>query len=218
MRGTKVQGRFKIDFETKSMDEGMVDELRDPVGTIVDWWLWDEQFAIDHPDEVYDPIYDVSRSDDGYGRRWKSPFELPVIVAQQIRGSNVMNERGFYTVDTLRLVISVADINRLLPRMIDNPNFHIRDRITFQGQVFTPTRVNPRGRYAERYSVVTIDCTMVNGEELVNDSQFQQFTVDEGNVFEPESLPNNLDLGIDGGGPGTTEFDTVFNAGMSDNC
>jgi len=35
MRGSKVQGRFKIGFETLSMDEGMVDELRDPVGTIV---------------------------------------------------------------------------------------------------------------------------------------------------------------------------------------
>ena len=38
MRGNKVQGRFKIDFENKSMEEGVVDELRDPVGTEVDWW------------------------------------------------------------------------------------------------------------------------------------------------------------------------------------
>lgn len=30
MRGSKVQGRFKIDFENKSMEEGVVDELRDP--------------------------------------------------------------------------------------------------------------------------------------------------------------------------------------------
>ena len=37
MRGSKVQGRFKIGFETLSMDEGMIDELRDPVGTIVNW-------------------------------------------------------------------------------------------------------------------------------------------------------------------------------------
>jgi len=35
--------------------------------------------------------------------------------------------------------------------------------------------VNPRGRYKERYSVVTIDCTQVNAEELVNDPQFQQY-------------------------------------------
>ena len=41
MRGTKVQGRFKIDFENRSMEEGMVDELRDPVGSEVDWWTWD---------------------------------------------------------------------------------------------------------------------------------------------------------------------------------
>ena len=44
MRGTKVQGRFKIDFENKSINEGVVDELRDPVGSIVDWWVWDATY------------------------------------------------------------------------------------------------------------------------------------------------------------------------------
>jgi hypothetical protein len=175
MRGTKVQGRFKIDFETKSMDEGMVDELRDPVGTIVDWWLWDQADYDANAEDYLDPIYSVSNQTDGLGRKWVEPFELPVILAQQIRGNNVMNERGFYTVDTLRLVVAVDDINRLLPAMISDPTAHIKDRIVFQNHVFTPTRVNPRGRYKERYSVVTIDCNQVNAEELVNDSQFQQY-------------------------------------------
>jgi hypothetical protein len=60
--------------------------------------------------------------------------------------------------------------------MIDNPNFHIKDRVVFQGEVFVPTRVLPRGRYKDRYSVVTIDCNQVNAEELVNDPQFQSLT------------------------------------------
>jgi hypothetical protein len=172
MRGSKVQGRFKIDFETKSMDEGMIDELRDPVGTIVDWWVWN---PTEFDDNYADPIYDVSNQTDGLGRRWDEPFDLPVMLAQQVRGSNILNERGFYTVDTLRLVVAVDDINRLLPAMISDPTAHIKDRIVFQNTVFTPTRVNPRGRYKERYSVVTIDCNQVNAEELVNDPQFQQY-------------------------------------------
>ena len=44
MRGTQVQGRFKIPFEIASIDEGIVDELRDPVGSTVNWYLWDSAF------------------------------------------------------------------------------------------------------------------------------------------------------------------------------
>jgi len=173
VRGNKVQGRFKIDFETMSMDEGIVDELRDPVGTDVDWWLWDDAaLAADYENWV-DPIYDVSNQEDGKGRRWSDPFKMPVIMAQQMRGTNINNERGFYTTDTLRLVIAVDDINRLLPAMITDPSVHIKDRVVFQNSVFVPTRVVPRGRYKERYSVVTVDCNQINSEELVNDSQFQ---------------------------------------------
>ena len=176
MRGNKVQGRFKIDFETMSMDEGIVDELRDPVGTQVDWWVWDPTALADGYETWVDPIYDVSNQEEGQGRRWAEPFKMPVIMAHQLRGTNVMNERGFYTTDTLRLVIAVDDINRLIPEMIDNPNSHIKDRVVFHSSVFVPTRVLPRGLYKERYSVVTIDCNQVNPEELVNDPQFQSLT------------------------------------------
>ena len=169
-----MEGRFKIDFETQSMDEGMIDELRLPVGTLVDWWVWSPVALGDAYDSFVDPIYDVSNQGANLGRRWDEPFKMPVILAQQVRGQNVMNERGFYTVDTLRLVVAVDDINRLLPGIITNPTAHIKDRVVFQDAVFTPTRVNPRGRYKERYSVVTIDLNQVNPEELVNDPQFNQ--------------------------------------------
>ena len=176
MRGNKVQGRFKIDFESASMDEGIVDELRDPVGTTVSWWTWDPNVLASHYANWVDPIYDVSNQETGKGRRWNTPFDMPVIMAQQLRGTNVMNERGYYTTDTLRLVIAVDDVNRLLPAMVSNPNLHIKDRIVFQDEVFVPARVLPRGRYKDRYSVITIDCNQVNVEELVNDPQFQSYS------------------------------------------
>ena len=175
MRGSKVQGRFKIDYENKSMEEGVVDELRDPVGTEVDWWTWDPTALAEDYETWVDPIYDVSNQTDGQGRRWNDPFKLPVIMAQQLRGTNIMNERGFYVVDTLRLVCSVADVQRLLPVMLTDPNQHIKDRAVFQNEVFVPTRVLPRGRYANFYSVVTIDLNMISMEELVNDPQFQTY-------------------------------------------
>lgn len=175
MRGNKVQGRFKIDFENKSINEGVVDELRDPVGSIVNWYVWDSAYMVTNPTDVYDDTYDVSSQTPGKGRRWQTSFDVPVIMAQQLRGTNIMNERGFYTVDTLRLVIAVADVERLLPALMKDPNYHIKDRVVFQGEVFVPTRVLPRGRYANNYAVVTLDCNQVNGEELVNDLQFQQY-------------------------------------------
>ena len=176
MRGNKVQGRFKIDFENKSMEEGMVDELRDPVGSEVDWWVWDAAALAADYNTWVDPIYDVSNQTPGQGRRWKDPIKLPVIMAQLLRSTNIMNERGYYVVDTLRLVVSVADVNRLLPALLTDPNQQIKDRAVFQDEVFVPTRVLPRGRYANFYSVVTIDLNQLNPEELVNDPQFQSHT------------------------------------------
>ena len=207
MRGSKVQGRFKIDFENKSMEEGMVDELRDPVGTTVQWWQWDYSFFSDHPTEVVDDIYDVSSQISGQGRKWALPLELPVIMAQQLRGTNIMNERGFYTVDTLRLVVSVADLNRVLPNIVSNPNYHIKDRVVFQNEVFVPTRVLPRGRYSNFYSVVTIDLNLVNGEELVNDPQFLEYAIDSSVLPPNEQIVEIVDpLVIDGGAPNTLTF------------
>jgi hypothetical protein len=172
VRGNQVQGRFKVEFEHKSIDEGIIDELRDPVGTTVAWWTWDPDALAADYDNWVDPIYDVSNQEDGKGRRWNDPFEMPVVMAQQLRGTNVMNERGYYVTDTLRLVMAVTDVQRLIPGMLTDPNAHIKDRIVFQDGVFVPTRVLPRGRYKNNYAVITVDCNMVNAEELVNDPQF----------------------------------------------
>jgi len=176
MRGSKVQGRFTVGFENKSINEGVVDELRDPVGSIVDWYIWDEAYFEANPLLVVDDTYDVSNQGTGLGRKWKDPFQLPVIMGQLMRSTNIMNERGLYVTDTLRLVIAVADVERLLPAMLNDPNVHIKDRVVFSGEVFIPTRVLPRGRYKDYYSVITIDFNQVNAEELVNDVQFQNFT------------------------------------------
>lgn len=172
MRGSQVQGRFTIGFEKLSMEEGVVDELRSPVGTEVDWYVFDEELLTSHPIDVYDETYNVSSQEPGKGSMWKSPFKMPTIMSQQLRSSNVMNERGRYLTDTLRVVLAIDDVNRLLPSLSTDPNTHIKDRVVFQGEVFIPTRLLPRGRYKDNYSVLTIDMNQCNPEELVN---FQQF-------------------------------------------
>lgn len=170
-----VQGRFKIPYENMSIDDGIVSELRSPVGTSVRWYIWNETALQSNLTTWVDPIYDVSNQTSGQGLVWNSPMELPVIMAQQLRGTNVMNERGMYIVDTLRLVIAIEDLQRMFPDVEFNPNEHIQDRIVFQNEVFVPTRVLPRGRYKDYYAVVTLDCNQVNAEELVNFQQFLQY-------------------------------------------
>jgi len=178
MRGGKPQGRFDMEYETLSIYEGIGEEIGGTVGVEVSWFRWQEYYLEDNYVGVVDDIYDVSSSTLGEGRRWMLPFKLPVILAQIMRGGNVVNERGFYTTDTLRLVINSGDVQRFLPEMVRNePNQFIKDRILYRGQVFTPTRVNPRGAIGYKWAVVTIDCNEVNSEELVNDPQFQQYAL-----------------------------------------
>lgn len=173
--GTDRNSRFDMEYEAKSMYEGMAEEIGGTVGQEVDWFRWQEYYLEENFTTIVDDIYDVSSSVAGQGRRWMLPFKMPSLMAQFVRGTNVMNERGFYVTDTLRLVLNVGDVQRLLPSIITDSNKHIKDRILYRGQVFVPTRVLPRGSFGYRWSVVTVDCNQVNPEELVNDPQFQRY-------------------------------------------
>ena len=176
MRGSKLQGRFDINHEAEAMYEAMAEELGEKVGIDVDWFRWQDWYKEDPDNNVVDDIYDVSSAVAGGGRRWMAPFKMGTIMAQITRGGSIPNERGFYTTDTLRLVINSDEIRRKLPEILRNePNQFIKDRIMYRGQIFSPTRINPRGSFGFRWAVVTIDCNEVNAEELVNDPQFLKY-------------------------------------------
>lgn len=192
MRGSSPQGRFSIDYESQSMAEGISDDMGGTVGVDVDWFRWQDYYLQDNYRSVVDDIYDVSSAIYGGGRRWMLPFKMPVVMAQWIRGTNVMNERGFYVSDTLRLVINAGDAQRLLPGLITDSNNHIKDRVLYRGEVFVPTRILPRGSFANRWAVVTVDCNQLNPEELVNDPQFAEYA--SPSVRDPENDPYGYGL------------------------
>lgn len=176
--GTDENSRFNMDYESKSIYEGMAEDLGGAVGVDVEWFRWQEYYLEENFSDIADDIYDVSSSIPGKGRRWMLPLKMPALMAQLLRSTNVMNERGFYVTDTLRLVISAGDAKRMLPSLVgENPNQHIKDRVLYRGQVFTPTRVVPRGHFGYKWAVITVDCNEVNPEELVNDPQFQQYAL-----------------------------------------
>lgn len=173
--GTDRNSRFDMDYEAFSIYEGIAEELGGTVGVNVEWFRWQDYYLQDNYTDVVDDIYDTSNPTVGKGRRWMLPFKMPAVMAQFIRGTNVMNERGFYVTDTLRLVLNVGDVQRLLPSILTDSNSHIKDRILYRGEVFVPTRVLPRGSFGYRWAVVTVDCNQLNPEELVNDPQFQRY-------------------------------------------
>jgi hypothetical protein len=157
------------------MYEGIAEDLGGTVGVEVDWFRWQEYYLEENYTDIVDDIYDVSQSTPGKGKRWMLPFKMPAVMAQFVRGTNVMNTRGYYVSDTLRLVLNVGDVQRFLPSLITDSNTHIKDRIIYRGEVWVPTRVLPRGSFGYRWAVVTIDCNQLNPEELVNDPQFQGY-------------------------------------------
>lgn len=161
MRGSNTVGRFDPEYETKSIRNGISQDLQRPVGQEVFWYLFDEGAS------QVDPVYDVGASDGG--RVWKKPFRMPVINAYIFQNELYQNDRGFYQVDTLRLFINYDDVNRLIPTLDSQPDVHLKDRVEFRGQMYAPNRVFPKGQINLEYMALTVDMTQVKDEEMVND-------------------------------------------------
>lgn len=161
MRGGNVLGRFDPELEVHSIRHGITQDLQRPVGQDVRWYLYlDSETTIDD-------TYDVG--DSFGGRVWKKPFTLPVVNAYVFQNELYQNDRGFYTVDTLRLFVNYDDVIRFIPTLTDDPDSHIKDRAEFRGQFYTPNRIFPRGQVGLEYAVLTVDLTQVKPEEQVND-------------------------------------------------
>lgn len=183
MRGERREGRFSVIHERQDITGAITTEMVRTIGTTIDWWFYDPV------NTVVDPIYDVGSYNSNGGRRWVGPIAVPVVNTSTFQGTTPSNdERGFYNVDTLRITINVDVIregNNLLgansstiPQLSlleINPDHYLLDRIVFRHQVYQPVKINPLGFITDRFTVISIDCTQVNPEELVNDPQFQSY-------------------------------------------
>lgn len=173
MRGEIHEGRFDINHETESMYEGMAEDLQKMAGFQVDWFHWDENYALDPDHDFIDPIYDVGSDVEDEGKLWKQPFKLKCLSLHLVRGGNVVNDRGFYSTDTMSITVNAGEIRTKIPEILRNePNQYMKDRVVYRGQVFYPVRINPKGAFRHRWAVVSIDFMELNSEELVNERQF----------------------------------------------
>ena len=190
MRGYSQGGRFDADFESDSIDHGINHDLQRFSGTNAEWWVFD-------PDNTgMDSVYDVA-SYDGVGRRWRGPYDLPVVRAIIQQGAVQLNERGFYSADMLHLTLNSEDIEKIAPGVVGNPDLQSRGRIVWLNEVFRPFKVQQAGIVANRFSLVTVECIQVMHDELVNDPQFSKYAgpYDGPASYIKTTLPPNYGYG-----------------------
>ena len=191
MRAYSPGGRFSADFETDLIQDGYDGDLKNPVGTVAQWYIFDPV------NSVKDPIYDTGSQE--YGRSWRGPFELPIIRAVITQGTVPQSERGFYNTDTLHLTINARDIDNIDPGVLGNIDLENRGRIVWKNQVYRPNYIQQRGIIAERFTLVVVDCMQVSPEEMVNDWQFLS-SIDG---LPPTSNPITPDYSVVNGIPET---------------
>jgi hypothetical protein len=163
--GGNLTGRFTTTFEVESIGQGITQDLQNPVGQSVLWWVF-------NPDGTHvDPTYDVGDYWNR-GRVWFTPIELPVVLATIEQGPGGHNERGMYTVDFLRLVINTPEVLPYLPNIVMEPDKHLLDRIEYRGALFQPTTIYPKGHVQHDMVVIQVEAEQIKDEEVVNDPQF----------------------------------------------
>ena len=163
-----MSARFDWRFEVESIERGMRKDLQDQVGQTVNW------FQFDSDNSVIDPIYDVGGTP--LGRKYLPPIFLPVLNAIKLEGEEVQNDRGFYVVDTFRIIFAAdAAIKAGLGDIIFKPDQHNIDRLIYENKVFGVDQIRVRGILTAEYVVCGVDCKQIKDEELVNDPQFQSF-------------------------------------------
>jgi len=182
MRGKNTFGRFSALHEIESVGEGVVNDLQEPMGQKVRWWVFSQAAT-----EV-DPVYDVG-ANTGTGRMWEVPFEMSVVQATITQGPLFQNDRGFYTLDNLVLVVNATEMYSKLPDMAYGPDAHLKDRVEYRSHVFTPTLIYPKGHIQNHLVVVRIEAQEVKPEELVNDVQFNHVATPVARQFSAEFSP-----------------------------
>ena len=159
MRGSDPGGRFTIPSEIDRYLNGIDEDLQNPTGFDVPWWRFDPKGT------KVDEVYDVGES-----RHWRGPIPVPVISGHLAQGATLQNDRGFYNVDLLRLLINVRDFLRIFPGADLSMDDFLKDRIEFNGKRWRPSGSQPDGLVLDRWTILKVDLVEIKPEEEYNDT------------------------------------------------
>jgi hypothetical protein len=161
-------GRFSTDWETNEIHDAITKDLTNPVGTVIDWWVWNGSAT------HVDSIYDVGAAD-GTGRQWRNPVQIPTIRAVIKQSQTNLVQEGFYNADRLHLTLDKDVLMSLIPDLLDNPDPLLRDRVVWKGEVFRPFQDQLLAIIQERFAIISFELQQIMPEEMVNDPQFQAY-------------------------------------------
>lgn len=165
-------GRFDHRYEANSISAGIIDELQEPFGSVVEWYVYDTMLT------TVDAIYDVGQSDTDGGRAWIGPFYVPVVSCNLNQGSvKQVEHEGYYNVDSLHIVASIDAVKKAgITNIGTDPSSHLGDRIVWKGEVWKANDMQPRGIVGPYRNVVLgIECDQVSDDEMINDVTFQRY-------------------------------------------
>jgi hypothetical protein len=163
----RKRGRFSVDFETNDIDQAFADWQSQNGDTV----MW---YRFDYTDSQINDIYDEG---DGVGKVYKPPVPMPVLHATRVEGGHDNDEEGFYWNDDMTITAAFEQVRRVgLTRLdIEHQNF-LKDRIEYDNRIFRISSIEILGQIQERDVIVSIVCTEVKPDELVNDPQFKRWS------------------------------------------
>lgn len=168
---------FDTEYEQDSINTGITRQ-QEETGVTVDWWFWDPR------DSRVSNIYDEDVP--GASRHWRGPYPMPVYQASRTEGTLEDTGDGAYVVDNVTLVIGYGQAYRHGLRPVVDRAQHLKDRFVWDGLVWSPSSIVARNLLGGRgtRATVLVQATQVRDDELVNDTQFQQYA--EPGYVEPD--------------------------------
>jgi hypothetical protein len=145
--------------------EGMKNDYQLNVGQ---WAAW---FRFNAAATTMDPTYDT-----GPQRTWYPPITLPVLIGEYVRAGQNFDDDGLYQLDRLHLIFS---FNQFFSTTMPDPDpfgqDHVNDRVGFDGRLFSVNTFLPRGRVADYFLTVSVDCLAMTQSDLDEDTAIPMF-------------------------------------------
>lgn len=132
-------------------------------GQSVTWYPFDSA-------SLDDDGTDTDLYDEGIAINWLPGLHLPVLQAYYIPATQNDTGDGLYLVDSLRLTIGVDQFQKFTHLSELDRSHRLNDRVSYEGRVYSVNDWRPKGRAADKYTIITATCVEVREDEGVFDT------------------------------------------------
>lgn len=163
------RGRWGAELETQKIGDALRG-WQPAFGDIITYYRFD--FASSEESNIYDESI-------GTGRHFKGPVEVPVLHVIQTMGEDELDERGFYTNDTISVTCGFRQLARTGLQWVDLRNgSYLRDRFAYNDKLFRILGMATQGKLVRSYLIVEVTAVQLKTDEIADDAQFSQYAVD----------------------------------------